>query len=241
MDERIQKIQELLLEVAGELEDGDQLQFAHNFDALELPSIVSSVIKYLQPQLTPYEAAVYWHMFGRSVLDTGKQYCRVSTRGLMSGVIKSASGKSDELSITTTRGALSGLEEKGAIQQVGEPNREGTLYKIFLPEEIASCQVIMRQEIQAPTPAPDLHKELDYYNVAENRLRVFERDGYKCHYCEKQLTRFTATLDHIQPVSKGGDNSFENLITACLHCNSRRGSRPVMEAIVAQSETKKDS
>ncbi|MGH8504837.1 MAG: HNH endonuclease, partial [Stenotrophobium sp.] len=47
---------------------------------------------------------------------------------------------------------------------------------------------------------------------------------------------FTATLDHIQPVSKGGDNSLHNLTTACLHCNSRRGSRPVMEAIIGASQ-----
>lgn len=64
------------------------------------------------------------------------------------------------------------------------------------------------------------HKELDFYNIQENRYKDFERDGYKCHYCQKQLTRFSATLDHIQPVSKGGDNSFNNLVTACLHCNA---------------------
>ncbi|MDE2118063.1 MAG: HNH endonuclease, partial [Betaproteobacteria bacterium] len=68
-------------------------------------------------------------------------------------------------------------------------------------------------------------------NVSENRYKVFERDGYKCHYCGKQLTRFSATLDHIQPVSKGGDNSFENLVTACLHCNAERGNKPVMDFV----------
>jgi CRISPR/Cas system Type II protein with McrA/HNH and RuvC-like nuclease domain len=78
-------------------------------------------------------------------------------------------------------------------------------------------------------PSIEEEKELDFYNVSENRTRVFERDNYQCHYCNKQLTRFTASLDHIQPVSEGGDNSFDNLVTACLHCNSRRGSRPVME------------
>ena len=82
----------------------------------------------------------------------------------------------------------------------------------------------------------DIRRELDYYNVKENRLKVAERDNYKCHYCSKQLTRFTATLDHIQPVSEGGDNSYENLVTACLHCNSRRGSRPVMEMYEAKNE-----
>jgi 5-methylcytosine-specific restriction endonuclease McrA len=85
------------------------------------------------------------------------------------------------------------------------------------------------------TESIDEKKQLDYYNIAKNRLKVFERDNYKCHYCDKQLTRFTATLDHIQPVSKGGGNSYENLTTACLHCNSRRGSKPVMEMYVKEN------
>jgi 5-methylcytosine-specific restriction endonuclease McrA len=69
---------------------------------------------------------------------------------------------------------------------------------------------------------------------------VFERDEYKCRYCGKQLTRFTATLDHIQPVSKDGDNSYDNLVTACLHDNSQRGSRPVMEIIIEKNAQRPD-
>lgn len=84
-------------------------------------------------------------------------------------------------------------------------------------------------------PVIDPKKEADYYNIKENRQKVFERDGYKCHYCHKQLTRFSATLDHIQPVSEGGDNSYDNLMTACLHCNSQRGSRPVMDILSKES------
>lgn len=233
MDNRIIKIQELLGDIAGDLESKDERYFAHNFDALEIPSIVSSVIQFLQPLLSPYEAAVYWHMFNRSILKTGQQFCRVSTRGLMSGVVKSSSGQSEGLSIQTTRGALQGLEEKGAIVQSGEPNREGTLYRVLLPEEIPACASAIRASAAEPeTPAPNVEKEADFYNVVENRIRVFERDAYKCRYCGKQLTRFTATLDHLQPVSEGGDNSFGNLATACLHCNSRRGARPVMDALL---------
>ena len=229
MDERIKKIRELLDDVADGLEAGPDREFAHNFDALELPSVVSSVVCHLQPLLAPIEAAIYWHMFDRSILQTGQQYCRVSTRGLMSGVVKST--KSGELAIQSTRGALKVLEEKGAILQTGEPNREGTLYKVLLPDEIPACVESMRKTQLAAAPsAPDEKTEGDFYNVSENRLRVFERDEYTCRYCSKQLTRFTATLDHLQPVSEGGDNSFGNLTTACLHCNSRRGARSVMDA-----------
>jgi hypothetical protein len=232
-DERIEKIRSLLAELEAELRTSDAREFTRNFDALEIPEIVSEIIRFLQPLLTPYEVGVYWHMFELAVLRAGDQYCRVSTRGMMNGVIRSASGQSEALSIGTTRGALQGLEDRGAIQRVGEPTRDGTPYRVLLPEEIPACRELKATSSPVTDVATiDVVRDLDYYNIRENRLKVFERDGYLCKYCNKQLTRFTATLDHLQPVSQGGDNSIANLVTACLHCNSKRGNRPVMEAII---------
>jgi hypothetical protein len=240
MDERIETIRRLLSELESDIRTTDERQFVLNFDALEMPSLVSSIIDFLQPNLRPYEAAVYWHMFGQSILKTGQQYCRVSTRGLMAGVVLSASGQSQALSIQTTRETLRQLESKGAIVQAGEPNRDGTLYKVCLPEEIELCREAMKKlEVSVKAPINSV-KEADFYNVAENRLQVFERDEYRCHYCGKQLTRFTATLDHVQPVSKGEDNSLGNLITSCLFCNSRRGNRPVMD-MLADAKTNNEA
>lgn len=231
MDERIEKIRALLVELEGELRTPDDRAFVRNFDALEVPELVSGVVRFLQPLLTPYEAAVYWRMFERAVLRAGDQYCRVSTRGLMNGVVRSASGQSRNLSIGTIRSALQGLEECGAIRRVGEPTRDGTPYRVLLPEEIPACQEMMKPDSPISATPVDVARDLDYYNVRENRLKVFDRDGYMCKYCDKQLTRFSATLDHLQPVAEGGDNSIGNLVTACLHCNSRRGSRPVMDIL----------
>jgi 5-methylcytosine-specific restriction endonuclease McrA len=58
----------------------------------------------------------------------------------------------------------------------------------------------------------------------QKRMQVFERDGYQCRKCGKQLTRFTATLDYEKPPAEGGDESAENLVTACADCNSRKTS-----------------
>ena len=229
---RFDDIKELLDEIEAETGSVDDQAFAENFNSLELPEITCSIVDYLQPSLYPYEAAVYWYLFRKSVLGTGTQYSRASVRGMTSGVITSSSGQSDGLSYSAVQKALKGLEDKGAISKAGDTNREGTLYKIHLPEEIELCQEAKKAaEREASESAVDLKKELDFYNVRENRLKVFERDNYKCKYCQKQLTRFTATLDHVQPVSQGGDNSFDNLVTACLHCNSQRGARPVMDII----------
>jgi 5-methylcytosine-specific restriction endonuclease McrA len=164
---------------------------------------------------------------------------------LQSGVVKSAyagstSGGKDadsrSASLQTVRQALEGLEKIGAIRQEGEPSREGTLYRVRLPEEIEVCQ--RRRAEQAERPAISAtEREADFYNIRENRMKIYERDNYHCTYCSKQLTRFTATLDHIAPVSEGGDNSAGNLKTACLQCNSRKTARPLGDFLAEKFPT----
>ncbi|KPL18199.1 MAG: hypothetical protein AMJ92_09220 [candidate division Zixibacteria bacterium SM23_81] len=238
---QLDQIRILLDEIEKATASSDDKAFVQNFSALELPEIICSIVDFLQPSLYPYESAVYWHLFRNSILATGTQFTRASVRGMMQGVITSSSGQSDGLSYAAVQKALQGLEQKGAITKAGDTNRNGTLYKIHLPEEISLCQDLMQKSEKAEPKPIDTKKELDYYNVRENRLKVFERDQFKCRYCDKQLTRFTATLDHLQPISEGGDNSFDNLVTARLHCNSQRGSRPVMDIVTKNGSQPKES
>lgn len=233
MKEEIEQIRNLLISIESEKNEDSEKSFRESFELFELPEIISSVIDYLQPVLLPYEASIYWYMFRHSIIQTGENYVRVSVRGLGKAktVIKSTSGQSEGLSYDSVQNALKGLEEKGAIKKAGDTTREGTLYQIFLPEEIAICQERMKEVVIEQLPKVDPKKEADYYNIKENRNKVFERGSYKCHYCGKQLTRFSATLDHIQPISEGGNNAFDNLITACLHYNSKRGAKPVSEIL----------
>ena len=235
MTEEINKIRELLDQLEKS-NSHEEKTFNESFELFELPEIIGSIVDFLQPLLLPYESAIYWYMFRHSIVQFGDNNSRVSVRGLTKSVITSSSGQSTELSYNAVQNALLGLETKKAIQKTGDTTREGTLYRIYLPEEIEICQERMKSLQIQSIPKIDPKKEMDFYNIKENREKIFERDGYKCHYCGKQLTRFSATLDHIQPFSKGGDNSFENLITSCLHCNSRRGQKPVMDAILQNSQ-----
>jgi 5-methylcytosine-specific restriction endonuclease McrA len=192
---------------------------------LELPDIMRDIVDLLWPQLTPYHAAIYMYLFRHSILADGTTLVRISTKRLRSGVIESASGKSSILSEEKVRSTLSELEKIGAIQKQGEPNREGTPYRVFLPEKIEICRGAREKLREVPKPASVKEQDVDYYNIRENHLRIYERDNYKCQHCGKQLTRFTTTLDHVTPVSKEGDNSFDNLITSCLDCNSKKNAR----------------
>ena len=63
----------------------------------------------------------------------------------------------------------------------------------------------------------------------ERRLAIYLRDGLACVYCGSGLEDegVTLSLDHIVPVSQGGDNGSRNLVTCCRKCNSVRGDRPL--------------
>lgn len=231
MKNEIAQIRELLYQLESNQQKDSEPSFKESFELFELPEIIQSIVDYLQPFLLPYESAIYWYMFRHSIIRNGDNYVRVSTRGLgkANTVIKSSSGQSEGLSYSSVQEALKGLESKNVIKKVGDTNREGTLYQIFLPDEIELCTQRMKEILIEELPKIDPKKEADYYNVKENRLKIFERDKYLCYKCGKQLTRFSATLDHLQPVSEGGDNSYDNLATACLHCNSKRGAKPLMD------------
>lgn len=51
------------------------------------------------------------------------------------------------------------------------------------------------------------------------RFNVFKRDLFVCQYCGRHPPEVVLEVDHINPVSAGGDNSEHNLITACFDCN----------------------
>ena len=57
------------------------------------------------------------------------------------------------------------------------------------------------------------------------RFEVFKRDSFKCQYCGKCAPDVILNVDHINPVSKGGENEILNLITACEDCNSGKSDR----------------
>ena len=57
------------------------------------------------------------------------------------------------------------------------------------------------------------------------RFSVFERDGFTCQYCGGKPPESLLEVDHIHPVSKGGDNSFVNLLTSCFECNRGKSAR----------------
>lgn len=63
---------------------------------------------------------------------------------------------------------------------------------------------------------------------------LFARDGYSCQYCGRHRSELKGrqflTRDHILPVSRGGENAWDNVVTSCSPCNNRKGDRLPEEA-----------
>lgn len=58
-------------------------------------------------------------------------------------------------------------------------------------------------------------------HAAASRRGVLRRDGHRCGYCGRPAT----TVDHIHPRSRGGEDTWENLVACCLDCNNAKGDR----------------
>lgn len=78
--------------------------------------------------------------------------------------------------------------------------------------------VIMLKEYQKPKNYARLSKR-----------NIFLRDLYTCQYCGVDCHGTDATLDHVQPLSKGGKSSWTNLTTACKPCNYRKANQTKMK------------
>jgi 5-methylcytosine-specific restriction endonuclease McrA len=102
-------------------------------------------------------------------------------------------------------------------------------------EIIEAAQSYIRSERKA-LPVPLVIRLVYYVRIPHrlslpvSRRSVLARDYYTCQYCGAQPGRKDLTIDHVIPRSRGGKTMWENLVTACQACNSRKGDRTPEEA-----------
>jgi 5-methylcytosine-specific restriction endonuclease McrA len=91
--------------------------------------------------------------------------------------------------------------------------------------EVRSPSVVLQvpEHIRLTVGNPERHWKVP----PVNRREVLKRDNHTCQYCasSKHLT-----LDHVIPRSKGGQHSWDNVVTACERCNQTKGDRLIHEA-----------
>lgn len=63
-----------------------------------------------------------------------------------------------------------------------------------------------------------------YKDIPLTRRNLLQRDNHTCQYCGYSSGE-GLTLDHIIPRSRGGGETWENMVTACVRCNVKKGNR----------------
>ena len=82
-------------------------------------------------------------------------------------------------------------------------------------------------------PYPSIVRLVTFVHIPRNgvvlsRKNILKRDGYRCQYCGQRHR--TLTVDHIIPKHRGGQDTWENLVCACMPCNNKKGNRTPEEA-----------
>ncbi|MCJ7606149.1 MAG: HNH endonuclease [Dehalococcoidales bacterium] len=60
------------------------------------------------------------------------------------------------------------------------------------------------------------------------RYEIFNRDHYTCQYCGERSRHLT--LDHVMPRYRGGEHTWENVVSCCASCNRHKAGRTPREA-----------
>ena len=89
------------------------------------------------------------------------------------------------------------------------------------------------REIRLGTHLPTVIRLRQYVHVPFRQLpltrrNLFQRDHQTCQYCGSRDQPLS--IDHVVPRSRGGSDTWENVTTACLSCNVRKGNRTPKEA-----------
>ena len=66
--------------------------------------------------------------------------------------------------------------------------------------------------------------------VPFTRANIYARDNHTCAYCRTQFELDALTFDHVVPVAQGGARGWENIVTACIPCNRKKGANTPEEA-----------
>ncbi len=159
------------------------------------------VWKQLEDDLVPRlglnltERVVYAHLLRHSRL-AGKRQLRFSIPWL---------ARSVRLSDATTRHAVRSLAAKGALRLV-DRTLAGHLVEVLLPDEVHASL-----------------EDMDFLQVSSRREAIHVRERGLCFYCLRRFVARGRVLDHVVPLVRGGSNSYRNLVSCCVECNSQKG------------------
>jgi len=185
----------------------------------------------LAPQLnfSLADRVIYSHLFRHSRLE-GKLQFQFSISWLARGV---------GLSSKFTRDTVRRLIARGVLHLVECNCRSQHVVRVRLPLEVKGvCDAKIAGHRVAgpvgPAPAPGVViniEETDFLEKQNLRGAIHAREGGRCFYCSRRIDQHRRCLDHVVPRAELGQNSYRNLVSCCLDCNSQKGERPAEEFV----------
>jgi 5-methylcytosine-specific restriction endonuclease McrA len=173
--------------------------------------------------LTVKERAVYSHLLRHSLV-VGKVRLRFAVIAVARAV---------GLSSGAARQAVRRLDELGALR-VLKRSKNGHFAEMRLPEKIRSIRLrkdggsmcvgvgIMEG---AGGPRGSALETTDFMKSWALRKAIHDRERGACFYCLCRTLTNVRSLDHVVPRVRFGRNSYRNLVSCCLECNSHKGDR----------------
>ncbi len=99
--------------------------------------------------------------------------------------------------------------------------------------ETYSDWIVHSEKLALNVPSVAITKE--YFNfkrrVNFTRHNMYLRDLYQCQYCEDTFDFKDLTIDHVIPLSLGGQTNWENCVTSCKSCNHAKGSHLLLPRV----------
>jgi hypothetical protein len=179
----------------------------------------------LAPQLnfSLADRVIYSHLFRHSRLE-GKPQLQFSISWL---------ARSVGLSMKFTRDTVRRLIARGVLHLVECNCRSQHVVRLRLPLEVKGiCAAKIAAHRPAPAPRVVINiEEADFLEKQVLRKAIHEREGGRCFYCSRRITRHRRCLDHVIPQAQLGSNSFRNLVSCCLDCNSNKAERSAVEHV----------
>jgi hypothetical protein len=126
------------------------------------------------------------------------------------------------MSAGLTRESVRRLDELGALR-VLERGKTGHLAEMRLPERVIASRPGGAVE---PHPAANIETG-DFWKTWVLRKAIHDREGGACFYCLRRTLSNVRCLDHVVPRVRHGRNSYRNLVSCCIECNTLKGDMPV--------------
>lgn len=186
-------------------------------------------------RLSVLDRSVYSHLLRHSRLE-GKLRLRFSIQWLARAV---------RVSGGPAREAVRRLAALGVLRLV-ERTKAGHLVEVRLPGEIRAARPgrsvpaksrpgrdtigVHRNSATPDSQARALPLEdSDFLQTRALRQSIHSRERGLCFYCLRRLTPSQKCLDHVVPRVEFGRNSYRNLVSCCVECNSQKSERPARD------------